>query len=312
MNDKNSLSVICLMGPTGTGKSAAALELAEAVNGEIINADSVSVYRGMDIGADKPSKQSAKRVPHHLLDIKDPADSYSAADFYQHACQAVDAIAQRGRQAIICGGTMLYFHSLQHGLSPVPAADPNTRAKIRRQCDQYGLAYMHQQLSAIDPASAARISVNDFQRVQRALEIYELTGKTRSELFAAHPPQPAPYDFINLALLPRDRQQLYQKLADRFYKMLDRRLVQEVQQLYKRGDLTKDLPAIRAVGYQQVWQYLAGELDYDQMVEQAVQATRRFAKRQLVWLRRCQCLHRFYCDEPWLLTHLLQAIDTAY
>lgn len=276
--------VLCLMGPTGTGKSALALELAEQVPAEIVSVDSAMIYRGMDIGTDKPAAFVLEKTPHHLIDICDPSERYNAARFATDAALAIEDIHARGRLPILAGGTFLYFRSLIQGLSPMPGADPEVRENIQAEAEEWGWEALHAELEAIDPATAARIAPTDTQRLERALELVRLTGRAPSELHAASNAG-AVYDFLRIALWPSDRDALYAKLADRFELMMEQGLLEEVIALRARGDLDESYPAVRAVGYRQLWHYLAGDCSLEQAMERAVTATRRYAKRQLTWLR---------------------------
>lgn len=283
MNDKPL--AIALMGPTASGKTALALELCKHLPCEIISVDSALVYRGMDIGTAKPSAEELARVPHHLIDIRDPADAYSAADFRRDALPLMDAISARGKTPLLVGGTMLYFKVLCEGIADMPASTPALRAEIAAQAERSGWPALHAELARVDPVAAVAIHPNHSQRIQRALEVFRSTGVPMSQLQQAATAQPLAHRLVQFALAPVDRAVLHQRIADRFVQMLEQGLVQEVEALYRRGDLHIDLPAIRAVGYRQVWEYLAGEIDYGQMIEKGIAATRQLAKRQLTWLR---------------------------
>lgn len=276
-------TVICLMGPTASGKTALALELVQALPCDIISVDSAMVYRGMDIGTAKPTAAELVQAPHRLIDIRDPSEPYSAADFYHDAIAAIRDIQQAGRIPLLVGGTMLYFQALQAGLSPLPAADSTVRERLLAAAKQHGPSYLYERLQQVDPEAAKRIHHNDPQRIQRALEIYEITGQAMSELWQAKLPAPA-YQFVNIALLPESREQLHVLIAKRFEKMLEQGFIDEVKNLYQRQDIHADLPAMRAVGYRQAWQYLNGEYDEKTLRDKAIIATRQLAKRQLTWL----------------------------
>jgi tRNA dimethylallyltransferase len=277
---------ILLMGPTGSGKSDLAMRLAETLPLEIVSVDSALVYRGMDIGTAKPDLGSRARVAHHLLDIRDPAESYSAGEFTRDAWRAMQDIWQRGRQPLLVGGTMLYFHALSFGLAQLPEADPEVRADIERQATLQGWAALHRELEAVDPASAARIHVNDPQRIQRALEVYRLTGRTITTLRQRRVSVFADVDVAEFALAPLERGDLHTRIELRFEAMLDAGLMAEVRSLFERVDLTAEHPSMRAVGYRQLWRHFAGQCALDTAIEQAIAATRQLAKRQLTWLRR--------------------------
>ena len=276
---------LLIMGPTAAGKTDLAIALARRLNGEIVSVDSGQVYRGMDIGTAKPSREIRARIPHHLIDILDPSQSYSAGRFRSDALALIEAIAHRNRLPILVGGTMLYFHALLRGIAPMPEADPEVRERINAEASRHGWAALHRRLAAVDPRAAARIHPNDPQRIQRALEVYYLTGKPLSAWWRTTTGEP-PFRPVKVALAPRDRAQLHRRIEHRFRAMLEAGLVAEVEALYRRGDLHPGLPAIRSVGYRQVWGWLAGEYDHATMIEKAVVATRRLAKRQLTWLRR--------------------------
>ena len=278
-------TAICLMGATATGKTALALALHDVLPVEIISVDSSQVYRGMDIGTAKPSAEELKRAPHRLIDIHDPAEAYTAAEFCTDALREMEAIRQGGRIPLLVGGTMFYFHALEFGLSPLPSADPELRARLVDEAAQTGWQALHARLAEVDPASARRIHPNDTQRIQRALEIYELTGQAPSRISEATAPRPAPWRFVKIALPVSDRAVLHERIAKRFHAMLEQGLMQEVEVLYRRGDLGPELPAIRTVGYRQAWEYLTNKVSYTEMVEMAIAATRQLAKRQLTWLR---------------------------
>jgi len=286
----SDLPVICLMGPTASGKTALAIALCQQLNAEIISVDSALVYRGMDIGTAKPTAAELTMAPHHLLDIRDPADSYSAADFRQDALQLISDIQHRGKVPLLVGGTMLYFKALLEGISALPAADAAVRQQLEAEAREQGWAAMHQQLAKIDPVAAARIHPNDPQRINRALEVYRLTGQSLTKL-TAEKTEPFPFSVHQFAIAPTDRSILHQRIAERFMLMLEQGFEQEVQWLRQRGDLHIDLPSIRCVGYRQMWQYLDGEHSYGQMVEKGIAATRQLAKRQLTWLRGWPNLH---------------------
>lgn len=282
---KPDAPVLCIMGPTAAGKTGLAVELVQRFPFEIVSVDSALVYRGMDIGTAKPDAATLRIVPHRLIDFLDPSESYSAARFREDCLREMEQIRLDGRLPLLVGGTMLYFRALQQGLSPLPGADPVVRARLEAQWRELGPEAMHDRLAAVDPRAAARIHRNDPQRIQRALEVYELSGRPLSAHFAERDPRVRPVSLLKLAVAPCDREVLHERIARRFAQMLEQGLIAEVEQLYRRGDLGPQLPALRAVGYRQVWQYLAGELSYTQMCERAVIATRQYAKRQLTWLR---------------------------
>jgi tRNA dimethylallyltransferase len=274
------------MGPTGSGKSELAMRLAEHLPLEIVSVDSALVYRGMNIGTAKPSAAMRARVAHHLIDIRDPADTFSAGEFTQEAWVAMQDIWRRGRQPLLVGGTMLYFHALSHGIAELPQADPAVRAAIDAHAASAGWAAVHQELRRVDPAAAARIHVNDPQRIQRALEVFRLTGETITGLQQRRLSLFADVDVTEIVVSPLERRDLHTRIEMRFGAMLDAGLLAEVRVLYDRGDLTAEHPSMRAVGYRQLWRHLAGRCALDEAKNQAIVATRQLAKRQLTWLRR--------------------------
>ena len=274
-----------IMGPTAAGKTALAVELVRRYPCEIISVDSAMVYCDMDIGTAKPDSATLREAPHRLIDICDPAKAYSAAEFCKDALREMWAIHAADRVPLLVGGTMLYFRALQHGLSPLPSADANVRMQLADECSKYGLNVLYRHLHTLDPIAAARIHPHDTQRIMRALEVYAITGRTLSELYADERDEIFPFRIIKLIIAPSIRQILHQRIEERFLIMLKQGLIDEVESLYKRPDLSLDNPAIRAVGYRQVWEYLAGLNDYNTMVNRGVIATRQFAKRQLTWLR---------------------------
>ena len=279
-------TAIALMGPTASGKTRLAIRLAQALNGEIISVDSALVYRGMDIGTAKPTQDEREGIPHHLIDILDPAETYSTGLFRTQAVNLMAEIQHRGRIPILAGGTMLYFNSLFHGLSVLPPANPTVRQTIEEDAQARGWGALHAELALIDPRSAARIHPNDPQRLQRALEVYRMTGKPLSEWHDAARATPLPTPFLKLVLSPADRASLHRRIHTRFLRMIELGLIEEVQALRLRGDLHADLPSMRAVGYRQVLGYLEGLYGREDMIERGVTATRQFAKRQMTWLRR--------------------------
>ncbi|MBR9727685.1 tRNA (adenosine(37)-N6)-dimethylallyltransferase MiaA [Shewanella intestini] len=282
--------VIFLMGPTASGKTALAIEMATKHNCEIISVDSALIYKGMDIGSAKPSKQELALAPHALINILDPSESYSAADFRADALKEIERIVAKGKTPLLVGGTMMYFKALLEGLSPLPSADETIRNNILSQAEELGWDVLHQQLCEIDPVAGERIHPNDPQRLSRALEVYRITGKTLTELSKTKSPA-LPYDVVQFAIAPTDRKVLHELIAKRFDIMLEQGFVAEVEQLKARGDLHIDMPSIRCVGYRQCWQYLDGDFDYKTMVDKGTAATRQLAKRQLTWLRSWPELH---------------------
>ena len=300
--------VIFLMGPTGAGKTRVALALAERMPVEIISVDSTLVYRGLDIGSAKPNPALRQRIPHHLIDIRDPAEQYSAAQFRHDARACIEAIQARGRQPLLVGGTGLYFRALEQGLADLPDANLVLREQLNAELAQHGSQLLHKRLARVDPEAAARIHPNDPQRVTRALEIFQLTGQPMSILWRAQTPAPLITRPIKLVLAPADRTKLHAVIADRFHDMLNRGFINEVRALRARGDLTPAKPALRAVGYREIWRYLDGELSYVEMCERGIIATRQLAKRQLTWLRREPGCHWYDSGEPGLLAAILQKV----
>lgn len=285
--------VIFLMGPTASGKTDLAIALRQHLPVELISVDSALVYRGMDIGSAKPTAEEQAAAPHRLLDIRDPSEPYSAADFVADAEREIAAIHAQGKIPLLVGGTMLYFKALLEGLADMPEADPEIRAQIERDAEEFGWPYVHQKLAEVDPEMAAEIHPNHSQRVSRALEVYRASGKTMSELRREQvknsvEPFSERFNLVQIAIAPRDRAVLHERIALRFHKMVDAGLIAEVQRLYDRGDLHADLPAIRAVGYRQAWDFIEGRLSREDMVERGVIATRQLAKRQFTWLRGWQ------------------------
>jgi len=281
---------IAIMGPTASGKTAFALAVAERVGGEIVSVDSALVYRDLDIGAAKPTTEERARVPHHLLDVRDPWQTFSAADFAHDARRALDDIAARGRVPILAGGTGLYFQALLEGLAAMPAADAALRADITAQAQVQGWPALHAELARVDPAAAARIHATDPQRIQRALEVYRLTGKPISAWQRDARRARLPFRVLKLVLAPADRSVLHARIAQRFDLMLDAGFLDEVHRLRALPGMQAvatplDLPAVRAVGYRQAWEFLDGQGTATDFRERAIAATRQLAKRQLTWLR---------------------------
>ncbi|NII11723.1 tRNA (adenosine(37)-N6)-dimethylallyltransferase MiaA [Oleiagrimonas sp. C23AA] len=275
---------IFLMGPTASGKTDLACALSERFALELVSVDSALVYRGLDIGSAKPDAATLARYPHALIDIRDPAQAYSAAEFAGDALAAMRAITARGRLPLLVGGTGLYFRALQKGLSRLPEADAGLRQRLADEAAEQGWAALHARLARLDPVAAARIDANDAQRLQRALEVIELTGRPLSEQQGGHA-VPFEYRVLKLALLPEDRAALHARIARRFVQMLDAGLVDEVRALRARGDLAPDMPAMRAVGYRQTWEHLDGAYGLDELRNRGIFATRQLAKRQTTWLR---------------------------
>lgn len=274
-----------IMGPTGAGKTDLALRLAARYPIEIVSVDSAMVYRGLDIGTGKPTRDLLERFPHHLVDILDPSQPYSAGQFVRDALQAIAAIRGRGNLPLLVGGTMLYFRALRRGLAEMPQADPRVRQEIDAEAAHAGWPALHARLALLDPVTAARIQPNDGQRIQRALEVHRLTGRTLSELHAETRPAAPEMTFAALAWAPSDRERLYAGIERRFEQMMQAGLLEEVRRLQQRGDLDAELPAIRSVGYRQLWEHLHGHESLDSSVRRAIFATRHLARRQLIWLR---------------------------
>jgi tRNA dimethylallyltransferase len=278
--------LLCLAGPTASGKSAASLALAQRWPVEIIVMDSATIYRGMDVGTAKPTPEEQARVPHHLLDIRDPAQSYSAAEFARDAAALARGIRARGRIPLLCGGTMLYYKALREGLHDLPQADPAVRQQLDDEARERGWPALHAELARVDPITAARLAPHDSQRLQRALEIWRGSGRPLSDWLAQPSASALPgWKFVTISLEPGERALLHARIAQRYRAMMDGGLLDEVRALYRRGDLHPGLPSIRCVGYRQLWEYLEGRTSLEQAVEQAIAATRQLAKRQLTWLR---------------------------
>jgi len=309
--------ILCIVGPTGAGKTHLAMALAEHAKSigqtvELISMDSALVYRGLDIGSAKPTMDEQAAVQHHLIDILEPTETYSAARFANDAKRLIEEIRERGKITVVVGGTMLYWRAWAYGLSSLPPADPEIRARLDEQGKAIGWPAMHAELAKVDPMTAARLQPNDSQRVQRALEVYEITGKPMSELLADSPSEDGREgstipEWINLiSLEPSDRSRLHQNLEKRFDEMLISGLLQEVELLKKNPNLHGDLPAIRSVGYRQVWEYLSGEIDQAEMRYKALAATRQLGKRQLTWLRAIAGRKTF---DPFNPTELKAALE---
>jgi tRNA dimethylallyltransferase len=300
---------VLLMGPTGTGKTEAALVLAERLPLEIVSVDSALVYRGLDVGSAKPPPEVLARVPHHLVDLLDPAERYSAGDFLRDATRAIDAIHARGRVPLLVGGTMLYFRALQAGLAELPPADADLRCELEARAAALGWPALHAELAAVDPDAAARIRPNDGQRIQRALEVWRLTGTPLSRLQRQDLRGAIVRDYLKLVLAPADRAVLDRRLAARFDAMMERGLLEEVRTLYGRGDLDRNLPALRAVGYRQLLEHLAGECDLESARRNAIYATRQLAKRQLTWLRAERGAEWFEPFEPGVVERVVRRVE---
>ena len=276
---------IALMGPTASGKTALALDWAQRLDPEVISVEAALVYRGLDIGAAKPDPATLARIPHRLVDVRDPHQTYSAADFASDALAAMQALAARGKVPLLAGGTMLYFHALLHGLSPMPAAEPALRAQLQSELDARGAAALHAELSHHDPVAAARIHVNDPQRLLRALEVFRLSGRPISDWQRAARAQPFPFRVLRLVLAPADRAVLHERIERRVDAMLAAGLLDEVRRLRADPRLHPDLPSMRAVGYRQAWRFLDDATTATGFRDEAIAATRQLAKRQLTWLR---------------------------
>lgn len=292
------MKAVFLLGPTASGKTALALALAERFPAEIVSVDSAQVYRGMDVGTAKPDAQARARVAHHLIDIVEPVEAYSAGRFRDDALRLVAEIHARGRLPILAGGTMLYFRALTRGLAQLPPAQPQVRAELERRAAESGWPALHAELALVDPASAARIEPTDAQRIQRALEVHRQTGRALSELHAALPGPPPPFAALKIALEPARRAGLHERIAARFRAMLSAGLVDELRALRERHALAASLPAMRAVGYRQAWEVLEGAASQSTLEERGVAATRQLAKRQLTWLRAMDDVDRFDCLRP--------------
>lgn len=275
---------IFLMGPTASGKTDLAIRLRKNLPVEVISVDSALIYKGMDIGTAKPSKEELEQAPHRLIDIIDPAECYSVANFREDALREMAEITATGRIPLLVGGTMLYYKGLIEGLSPLPSSQPDIREQIQNKADQIGWVEVHKELLKIDPVAGNRINENDSQRIGRALEVFYISGKTMTEL-TKQKGESLPYDFLQFAIEPKERLILHERIEQRFHKMIDLGFKQEVEELFARDDLHIDLPSIRCVGYRQMWEHLQGDISLDEAIFKGICATRQLAKRQITWLR---------------------------
>jgi tRNA dimethylallyltransferase len=310
MSKLESPPVVCLMGPTASGKSAASLAIAARWPVEIINVDSATIYRGMDIGTAKPSRTERAQVPQHLLDILDPAESYSAGQFRADTLTLIDEIRARGRIPLLAGGTMMYFKTLRDGLDDLPLGEPAVRAAIDARALEHGWASVHAELAQVDPITAARLSPNDAQRIQRALEIYTIAGAPMSSLIGLKA-KPTEHRYANICLEPSERSGLHARIAQRFDAMLADGLIEEVRALYRRGDLHEDMASIRCVGYRQAWAHIEGRIDLKTMLEQGLAATRQLGKRQVTWLRALEQRETIDCLAPDAQAQVVDAFARA-
>lgn len=274
-----------IIGPTASGKTGLAIKLMQYFPIELISVDSALVYKGMDVGTAKPTDEELQQAPHRLISFLDPSEPYSAAEFRKDALKEMIDITERGNIPVLVGGTMLYFRALEYGLAKLPEADVKIRAELAERGDRHGWDVLHQELNVVDPVSATRIHPNDKQRIQRALEVYMLTGKSLTWHQKDAQMDALPYRLMKIALIPESRDWIRELAEVRFNQMLDKGLLDEVKQLYERGDLNSDLPAMRSVGYRQIWDYLDGKTDFNEMKELAIIATRQLAKRQMTWMR---------------------------
>lgn len=305
----SNLPVIFLMGPTASGKTDLAMQLYDQLPCEIVSVDSAMIYRGMDIGTAKPDSATLARYPHKLIDLCDPAEAYSAAEFRRDALAQIDEIRSAGKIPLLTGGTMMYFHALKNGLATLPEADPVVREQILKKAELEGWESIHRRLADVDPESAARLNKNDSQRLQRALEVYEITGRPMSELWAEQKSQQPDFSIVPMAVMPKERTMLHERIEKRFDIMLEQGFVDEVRGLWERGDLTLQMPSVRCVGYRQVWEYFAGTWDFETMKFKGVVATRQLAKRQVTWLRSWENLAWMDTHDPKLLSNALKLVD---
>ncbi|MFZ2163811.1 MAG: tRNA (adenosine(37)-N6)-dimethylallyltransferase MiaA [Sideroxyarcus sp.] len=300
---------IFLMGPTASGKTSVAVELVQRMPVELISVDSALVFRDMDIGTAKPDAATLARAPHHLIDIIDPTDAYSAAAFRRDALRLMADITARGKIPLLVGGTMLYFKALREGLSPLPQADAALRAELDAEIAQHGIEYLHAKLAKVDPETAARLHSTDTQRIQRAMEIYRLSGQPMSVLIKHQEQDKLPYRFLSIALTPSDRAVLHQRIAVRFQQMLNDGLVDELRGLREKYPLHPNMTSMRCVGYRQAWEYMDGEITEAELLEKGIAATRQLAKRQLTWLRSTPDVIEMDCLAPDLAQRVFEKLD---
>ena len=301
--------VICLAGPTASGKTDFAIRLSEKLPLEIISVDSALVYRGMDIGTAKPDADTLKRAPHRLIDIRDPEDNYSAGDFVRDAAIEINDIRASGRIPLLVGGTMMYFRSLTEGIAELPAADPEIRDRLDTDAADVGWPAMHRKLGELDPDVAARINPNDSQRIQRALEVFEISGRTMSDWQTAGRRSGPDDSYLKLALVPGSRAVLHERIGARLQSMFDQGFIEEVETLRQRPGLSNRSSSMRAVGYRQIWSHLDGDYDRPAAIDKALAATRQLAKRQLTWLRSDEQLNRFDPLEGKAIDAILAFLD---
>jgi tRNA dimethylallyltransferase len=297
------------MGPTASGKTDLAMQLYDNLPCEIVSVDSAMIYRGMDIGTAKPDAETLLRYPHRLIDLCDPDQAYSAAEFRRDALAQIEEIRAAGKIPLLTGGTMMYFHALKNGLASLPKADPAVRERILALAETQGWPAIHQRLQEVDPVSAERLNPNDSQRLQRALEVFEVSGRTMTELWAEQEEQKPDFPIVPMAVMPKERSELHERIEMRFDIMLEQGFVDEVRQLWERGDLTLQMPSVRCVGYRQVWEYFSETWDYETMRFKGIVATRQLAKRQVTWLRGWENLTWMDTHDPKLLSNALKLID---
>lgn len=300
--------VICLMGPTASGKTALAMELYKHLPCDIISVDSALIYRDMDIGTAKPTAEELAEYPHRLINLKDASESYSAAEFCNDALREIELIRKQNRIPLLVGGTMMYFKSLIEGISPLPEANPEIRAQIEAEAQEKGWEAMHAELSTFDPKAAERIHPNDPQRLTRAIEVYRISGNTLSQLTEIKGAK-VEGNVLQFAIAPKERKDLHDRIALRYEQMIAQGFEEEVVKLKARGDLHENLPSIRCVGYRQMWQYLNGEFDHDEMIFKGICATRQLAKRQLTWLRNWPGIQWLHMEDKDNLQQILSAVS---
>ena len=304
----DNLPVVFLMGPTASGKTALAMQLYDELPCEIVSVDSAMIYKGMDIGTAKPDAETLRQYPHRLIDLCDPAEAYSAAEFRRDALNEISEIRKSGKIPLLTGGTMMYFNALKNGLAQLPEADPEVRQRLLDEANAMGWPYMHAKLAKVDPESAQRLNPNDSQRLQRALEVYEVSGRTMTDLWAEQEQQKPEFPIISMAVMPNDRAELHQRIEQRFDIMLEQGFVDEVRALWDRGDLNLQMPSVRCVGYRQVWEYFSDTWDYETMRFKGIVATRQLAKRQVTWLRSWEKLAWMDTHDPKLLSNALKLV----